>query len=247
MKALIIDNEKSLREGLAEMISIFCDDINIIETASGVATGLDKLKTFTPDILFLDVELDDGMGMDIMKSIGKPNFEVIFITAHNKYAIDAFQFSALDFILKPINPEALIAAVEKAKNKLHLNGIERQFQILTEFYSNLNNPNQKLIIKDRNSIYVVKVTDIIRCESENSYTTFFLINNEQIVSSKPIKEYEDLLDRFGFIRVHQSHLVNKHKITRFDKSDLTLHLENNHEVPVAQRKKDQLLDLLSNS
>lgn len=245
MKALVIDNEKDIRKSVIDLIAAFCPDITEIGESDGVQAGIQMVKEFRPEILFLDVELGDGTGMELLNQLGKIDFPVIFITAHNKYAVDAFRFSAIDFLLKPIDPEELMRSVERVKTQNNIR-LSEQLQVLKDIISNTLNHEKKIVLRDSASIYFVKVSDIIRCESDRSYTSFIIKDQKDIVVSKGIKDFEELLEQFGFIRTHQSHLVNISKIVRFDKVDGGhLVMENGHQVPVSQRKKDEVIELLS--
>jgi two-component system LytT family response regulator len=243
MKVLVIDNEIEPRETVISLIKAFCPEITEIDQADGVKSGIAKINSYNPEIVFLDVELGDGTGMDLLSQLGKINFQVVFITAHNKYAIDAFKFSAIDFLLKPINPEELVRSIEKFKKQSNII-LSQQLSILNEIITSNNFNEKKIVLRDADSIYFIKISDIIRCESEKSYTTFILHNQKKIIISKGLKEYEDLLIGFGFVRTHQSHLVNIAKIIRFDKNDGgNIVMENNDVVPVSQRKREYILDL----
>lgn len=243
MRALVIDNESEIRKSVVDLIAAFCPEISEISEATSVETGIIKLAEYKPDVLFLDVELGDGTGMDLLERIGKVDFPIIFITAHNKYAVDAFRFSAIDFLLKPIDPEELMRSVERVKSQNNVR-LSEQLQVLKDIIDNTLSHEKKIVLRDNASIYFVKVADIIRCESDRSYTTFILIDGKKIVVSKGIKDYDEILEPNGFIRAHQSHLVNISRILRFDKLDGGhLVMENGDQVPVSQRKRDQIIDL----
>jgi two-component system, LytTR family, response regulator len=245
MRALVIDNETQIRNSVVDLIAAFCPEISEIGEAVSVESGVTKVKEFKPDVLFLDVELGDGTGMDLLSKLGQVNFPVIFITAHNKYAVDAFRFSAIDFLLKPIDPEELMRSLERVRSQNNQR-ISEQLQVLKEIITSSLNHDKKIVLRDSASIYFIKVADLIRCESDRSYTTFILNDGRKIVVSKGIKDYEEILEPSGFIRTHQSHLVNVSKIVRFDKIDGgTLVMENGDQVPVSQRKKDEVIYLLS--
>lgn len=247
MKILVVDNETNIREGVVSMIENFCEDVTEIHEAEGVLSGLEKIEEVYPDVVFLDVELDDGTGMDLLLKLKQINFHLIFITAHNKYAIDAFKFSAIDFLLKPIAPDDLIAAFEKAK-QLHKNKyLSQQLQIMQQSLLKIVSKEKKIVLKDSSSIYFVNVNDIIRCESSGQYTEFYFEEAKRIVISKSLKEYEELLEPYGFIRPHHSHLINVNKILRFDKvNGGSLILETLEEIPVSHRKKAEILQILDN-
>lgn len=248
MKALIIDNEEPIRTELKSLIREYCPSIESIDEANGVTTGINAISKINPDIVFLDVEMDDGTGIDLVKQLkGAINFQLVFITAHNKYAIDAFKLSAIDFLLKPIDSTELIESVNRAEKNIKTQSLDKQLRILQESLGELKNYDRKIALKDSDSIYFVKVSDIIRCEASGAYTIFHINDHKDILISKGIKEFEELLQNFGFFRTHHSHLVNIKKIVRFDKVDGgILILENNEKVPVSHRKKDNLLTLLEN-
>ena len=247
MKVLIIDNEEPIRAGLRMQLETYCPEIETIQEATGVVTGLKAIDNFQPDVVFLDVEMDDGTGMDLLKKLGNNyHFQLIFITAHNKYAVDAFRFSAIDFLLKPIDTDDLIISLEKAKLQLKNKDLKAQIQVLNDSMSTISLEHKKIVLKDKDSIYFIKVNDIIRCHAEGPYTEFFIADGKKITISKNLKEYEEMLEPFGFIRAHHSHLINIRKIIRFDKTDgCNLIMENNDEVPVSQRKKDNLMEMIA--
>lgn len=229
------------------LIKAFCPKVSHIEETDSVAATLRKLVTYRPDILFLDMELGDGTGLDILAKAGLIDYPVIFITAHDKYAIEAFRYSAIDFLLKPVDPEMLVNAIHKAETKIDALTLTCQLSVLKEYIASLPVTEKKIVLKDSDNIFFVRISDIVRCESDGSYTTFYLVTGEKIVISKTIKEYDLLLEKFGFIRAHQSHLVNISKVRRFDKSDGgMLILDNGHSVPVSQRKRESILNILKN-
>jgi two-component system LytT family response regulator len=247
MKILVIDNETNIREGVVSMIQSFCEDITEIHEANGVQAGLGKIEEIIPDVVLLDVELDDGTGMDLLSKIPEINFHLIFITAHNKYAIDAFKFSAIDFLLKPIAPDELINAFKKVKLHQKNKYLSSQLEVMQNSLNKIAVKEKKIVLKDSHSIYFINVNDIIRCESSGQYTEFYIEDSKRIVISKSLKEYEAMLEPYGFIRPHHSHLININKILRFDKvNGGSLIMETLEEIPVSHRKKAQILQVLDN-
>ena len=245
MKALIIDNETNIRTGLKLLLESYCPEITNITEADGVKMGLEMIRKNQPDILFLDVEMDDGSGFDLMKQIDSPFFQLIFVTAHNKYAIDAFQFSAIDYLLKPVNDEALQNAVKKAANNIRNSYLQQQVQVLLQQLAGVQLKDRKIVLKDIENTWFVKVSDILYCEAEGTYTKFFLQNEQTILVSKNLKEYEDILEPLGFLRTHHSFLANPDKIKSYDKTDGgALILEGGLSIPVSQRKKDAVMQAL---
>lgn len=246
MNILIIDNEEELRMGLKKLLQTYCPQVKIINEAIGVKTGLDAISNFNPDVVFLDMEMGDGTGVDLLNQLRSYDFQLIFITAFDKYAVDAFKFSAIDFLLKPIDPEDLIDAISKAQNNIHNQNLQKQLQILYEGMGSIRTNEKKIVLKDNESIHFIRIQDIIRCEADGPYTKFYITNSNPILISKSLKEYDEVLTPYGFIRCHHSHLVNTGKILRFDKLDGgELILENKDMVPVSHRKKEQVLKILS--
>lgn len=245
MKLLITENEPNLRTALRVLLQAFCPEITAIEEAGGVKSGLHKIKNFQPDIVLLDVEMDDGSGFDLMKQVPHPAFQLIFVTAHNRYAIEAFQFSAIDYLLKPVDPDALQKSIQKAIRNIQSKDLGRQIEFLLHQLSEKPDHERKIVLKDIDNIYFVKVSDILYCMAEGTYTKFFLQSRPPVMVSKNLKEYENMLEPLGFLRTHHSYLVNPTKIIRFDKADGgSLILEDNLKVPLAQRKKEWVLNLL---
>lgn len=246
MKILIIDNEEELRDGLRKMIQVYCPQVTEIFEADGVKSGLDGITTYDPDIVFLDMEMGDGTGIDLLNQIRSYQFQLIVITAYDKYAVDAFKFSAIDFLLKPIDPEDLIDGVGKAQKNIQNQDLQKQLQILYEGMGSIRTNEKKIVLKDHESIHFIRIQDIIRCEADGAYTKFVITNSAPILISKSLKEYDEILTGYGFIRCHHSHLVNTSKILRFDKIDGgTLILDNKELIPVSHRKKEQVLEFLS--
>lgn len=245
MKLLIIDNEEPIRKAIVSLVLQFCPEFEEIKESDSVENGLVTLSSYNPDVLLLDVELGDGTGMDLLSRVGRKGLKVIFITAHDKYAVNAFRYSALDFLLKPINPDELVVAIGKAKQAISNDKIVDQLNVLKTYLSPQIQSEKKIVLRDHHSIYFVKIEDIVRCEASASYTTFYLSDGEEIVMSRKLKDFEEILNDHSFIRVHQSHLVNAKKIKRFDRNDGGfLVLESGTRVPVSQRKKDYVLTVL---
>lgn len=245
MKVLIIDNESNLRNGLRLLLENYCQEVNSIAEADGVKTGLDAIAGFHPDVVLLDVEMDDGTGFDLMKKISDPGFQLIFVTAHNKYAIEAFQFSAIDYLLKPVDPNALQKSIHKASGKIKDSNLRQQVQVLLQQLSGIQNKDRKIVLKDIENTWFIKVSDILYCEAEGTYTRFFLQNTDPLLVSKNLKEYEEILEPLGFLRTHHSFLANPDKIKSYDKTDGgALILEGGRTIPISQRKKDFVMQML---
>lgn len=247
LKILIIEDEKATRELLKELLKTSFSDIEIVGEAESVVGGVNEIKSKIPDIVLLDIDLSDGNGFEIIDKTKEMDYMVIFTTAHNEYAVKAFRISAIDYLLKPINSNDLNCAINKCKDIQE----KKQLDIkLKTFFSNMktdSNREKKIVIKSSNSINVIHIRDIIRCEADKSYTIFHLKDNKQLVASKTLKEFDTMLTEFSFFRPHQSHLININYIDSFEKPDggLLLMSDKSH-VPVASRKREALNRLFEN-
>jgi two-component system LytT family response regulator len=247
IKAVIIDDEKKSREALALLIERYCPNVNIVAQADGYISGMDVIKSNKPDLVFLDIQMPDGSGFKLLEDIGNINFEVIFTTAYDQYAIKAIKYSALDYLLKPILPDDLISAVEKAGKKQNGDDASANINFLIENFKNQNTDFKKIVLASIKGSYMVEVKNIIRCESDDYFTTFYLTNGEEVLVSKTIKAIEELLEDYNFLRLHRSHLVNIIHIKSYNKrvDGGTVIMKDGTEIPISRRKKD-ILDNLTN-
>ena len=246
LKILIVDDEQPVREMLQKVVEVYCAGVEVCGSVASVKQGLEAIKKLKPDILFLDINLPDGSGFDLVNQPEADIPKTIFITAYDEYAIQAFRISAVDYILKPINIDELIAAVEKCKDQVERENLSDKLKVLVQNINNSKNDEKKIVLKTLESIYIVKVTDIVRCEADHNYTEFYLQSGEKLLVSKTLKEFETMLAGYGFLRTHQSHLINLNYIARFDKTDGgELVLTDNSRVPVSVRKRDELFELFN--
>ena len=241
LRTIIVDDENHIRRSLAKMLDTFCPNVKLIASSNGVKSGIKDIRDNKPDLVLLDIKMKDGTGFDLLKELDPVDFKVIFITAYDQYAIKAFRCSAIDYLLKPVDPDELVEAIQKTEKVL-----QKDFKIQMEaFQENINNENKadkKIILKTLDNIYLVKIRDILYCESQSSYTLIHLLNGKDILVSTTLKEYDELLKDDGFYRVHKSYLISTRYIERFDKSDGGyVILENDKRIPVASRKREELL------
>ena len=244
-KVLIIDDENRTRSLIAKMIDSFGFDVETIPEGENVQSGIKAIEKHNPDIVFLDIQMPDGTGFDVIRSIGNKNFEVIFITAHEEFAIKAIKFSALDYLLKPVDASELKAALEKALELVDSEKNNGQFDAL---HSNIqSNEKRRLVLKTQESVHVVDLEQIIRCEADRNYTSFFLKDNKKILVSKTLKEYETLLAAHNFLRVQQSHLINIDYVDRYDKKNGgAVVMKEGSEVPLSPAKREVFFKRLEN-
>ena len=245
MKALIIDNEVNIISGMEKLIKVYCPSITSIRSARDISGGVEEIREFNPNVVFLDVELDYGTGLDLLDHLDKIDFELIFMTAYNKYALKAFKYSAIDFLLKPVDPDDLVSAVNKAKEMIQKNEDQLRYKVLMENVKAVNRRDKKIILNSRDKIHALPISDIIFLKADGPYT-IFQMKDQSIMSSKHLKSYEDMLEEVGFCRIHHSYLANLYEIQGFDKSEFQLEMSNGMSIPVSKRKKDGLLQKIRN-
>lgn len=243
MTAVIIEDIADARLALKQDLADYCPEVNIIGEAEGVLSGIKLLRNCSPDIIFLDIQMGDGTGFDLLEIIGEGESKVIFTTASDAYGIKAIKYSALEYLLKPIDPDELKKAVQKAKDAGVSKGQQEGIEMLTSQLQNQG--TNRIALNTQDKITVVKLGEIIRCESEVNYTHFYFKDGSKVLVTKTLKEFDGLLGDKGFIRVHQSHLVNVEHIKELVKADGgTLRLSDGSSVPVSSRKKQVVISYL---
>lgn len=245
MRVLIIDDEKNSSELTSNLLRNYCPQVQILGIASSVHEGFEAVMKLQPDLIFLDIQMQDGTGFDMLNRFTQIDFKIIFITAYQQYAIDALRRSAIDYLLKPLSPPDLVNAVARAEQLHHTGELKVQLRTLLENISEPKLVKQKLILKTMDRIFSLNVNEIVRFHSEGSYTEVFTRDGKKIVVSRLIKEFDEMLSSCGFLRVHQSHLINIDYIFCFEKTESQLILKDESVIPVSVRKRDDLLSLLN--
>jgi two-component system LytT family response regulator len=246
IKAIIVDDEQRSRDALNGLIERYCPEVFIIAQANGCQDGIEKAQKFNPDLVFLDIQMPDGSGFNFLEAFEKFNFEVIFTTAHDQYAIKAIRYSALDYLLKPIDPDELKAAIRKFMQKQDKGQINNNIKVLLENLKNPSNESKKIILSTSEGMHIVSTDDIIRCESDDYYTKFFFLNATSILISKTLKQNEAILSDFNFIRPHKSHLVNIKYIKSYLKVDGGyILMTDGSKIPVSRRKRESIVEILN--
>ena len=248
MRVVIIEDEINVREGFIKLLCSYCPEVHIVGVADSVESGIEIINTTEFDLLFLDINLPDGSGFDLMYRLKAIDFKLIFVTAYGKYAIDAFKLSAVDYLLKPVSPDLLLKAIEKAKFSIQQTISINRVELLE---SNLNRPNDqenKIILKDQDSLHLVQISEIIYCHAEGSYTSFVLTDGRKVMTSTNLKEYEQLLLPYNFLRCHHSYLVNLNHVVALKKQDGGyLETSDKSQIPISIRKKATLIEKLKNT
>lgn len=244
INTLIIDDDDDSRLISSAFIRKNCPDFEITGEAGSVAEGLRLVETTKPDLILLDIEMPDGTGFDLLRKTTEKGFEVIFITAFNDYAIQAFRYAAIDYLLKPVSFADLKDSLEKVEEKLKLRAFGQQWATLSDNLSRKNHYDKKIAIGNVSGYSFVEVKDIIYCESAGNYTSFYFSGGKKIVSSKTLGFYEELLPPEKFYRIHNSHLINTDYLEQYIKGGRggTVVMKNGAELEVSQRKKADFLD-----
>jgi two-component system LytT family response regulator len=241
-KVLVIDDEKPTRDFIKRLIDSYHFGVEVFTDGENVATGVEAIHRLQPDLVILDIQMPDGNGFDVLKSIPVKNFEVIFITAFQEYAVQAIKFSALDYILKPIDSEELKQAIDNALNTITKKTDESQLNVLQ--HNMQQNSKRKLVLKTQESVHVVEIDDIVRCESDKNYTLFYFMNAKKILVSKTLKDFDTLLAGLTFFRAQQSHLINLNYVERYDRHEGTIIMKDGSAIPLALARKEQFFEIL---
>ncbi len=245
IKAVIIDDEQAMLEVNSALLTEYFPDIQLAGTAHSVQTGIKLIQEKKPDLVLLDIELNDEKGFDILQKLKPYNFKVVFITGYDSFAIKAIKYSALDYILKPVNETEFRQSIGEAVDLIKNHPTpQAQVDVLMDSLKREMH-SKKLVLKNSDSLHIIDISDIYFCQSDNSYTTFYFEGKEKIVVSKSLKDYESLLSEFDFFRIHQSFLVNLNQVKKVDKSNGGfIIMKNLKQIPVSSRQMKKLVDLL---
>lgn len=247
INCLIIDDEFKGRVNVAEFVHRHCKELKIIGQAASVKEAVELIQSAKPQLIFLDIEMKDGTGFDVLTQCKNISFEIIFVTAYDHYSLDAIKFSAIDYILKPIEETQFIEAVEKAIQQINLKSENIRLRNLL-YNATQNNANKRIALPFVDSIEFVEVKNIIRLEADGSYTRFIISNGNELLVSGSLKEYDEMLSSYGFIRTHQAHLINPEFIKSLKKSDGGyLTLLNGNTVPISRLRKAEIINVLKGS
>lgn len=244
IKAIIIEDEKANRDNLKKILTEYCPTVEVVASCASAIAGRKAIFAHEPDLVFLDIEMPGGSGFSLLESIGKINFEVIFVTAYDHYGIKAVKFCALDYLLKPVDILELVQAVEKVGNRLTEKSENLRMKTL------LNNrqketPHPKIAVPQSDKIKFVEISSIIRCQGDGNYTQIFLKGKNTIVSSKTLKEYDELLSDYNFLRTHQSHLINLNEVNAYIKSDGGyIKMNDGTSISISRQRKEMVMEQL---
>ncbi len=238
-RIVLVEDEKHAREALKKMLLLIIEDCFIIGEFATIAESKEFLENNKVDLVFLDIELQDGTSFELLKQLKSIDFNIIFVTAFNQYAIEAFKFSALDYLLKPIDPSDLEIAVQKALQ--HIHQAQEYRELLKVFHENEVHYEKRIAVKTANQTHILSLNDIIHLKAEGAYTIIYTMH-QKIMTSKNLKYFQSILQKYHFIRAHQSHLINTKRVKKILKTGLQM--ENDEEVPVATRKRGEVIEYI---
>ena len=244
MKAILVDDEPDGIRTLKKMLESYCPQVNVAATCSNAMLAKQELENILPDIVLLDIQMPGKSGLDLLTEIPDKDFEVIFVTAHNEYILQALQYSAADYLLKPVDEDRLIESVQRAEKRLQVGKKEEWTETLMHNLSKTGNPAEmRLCLPTLKGFIVVKLDEIVYCEAERSYTIFHLENKKTVTVSKSLIEYDNLLLDTQFFRIHKSFLVNLHHVKEYQRGEGGLVImSDNAEIEVSRRKKEFFLN-----
>lgn len=246
IRCVIVEDEEMARKVLKSLLAQYCKDVMVCAEAGDVESGKSMIEAFRPDLVFLDIEMPGGSGFKLLSSIDNIDFEVVFTTAYEQFAIKAIRHAALDYLLKPIDPKELVAAVEKVKESKYKKTLKKQYDSLLKNIDPEQLVVRKISISTTDKIHLIEVDNIIRCESDNYYSILYFKNGTNLMVSKTLKEMEQKLEEYDFVRTHKSHLVNIRCIMNFIKDEMVVLLSDGTKVPVSKRKKEKILEIINN-
>jgi len=244
IRTVLVDDEKTSLLTLESLLTKYFPRVDIAGKAQSVAEAVDVITQVNPDLVFLDISLPDGEGFDVIERAHDKHFEVVFITAHDQYAVKAFEFSALHYLVKPVTFDGLEKAIGRFKELKRDEHLDDKINVLKE---SLKSKNEKIIIPSSDGLNIVRLSDIMRLEADDVYTYFFLTNGQRLMASRPLNNYEKILDDLPFSRIHAKHLINLMYVKRYVKGKGgSVIMEDNSEVEVSVRKKPDFLLKLKN-
>jgi two-component system LytT family response regulator len=249
IKTIVIDDEIKSCEILEELLNMFDNGIQIVAKAHNITDAIHLIDTKKPNLVFLDIQMPTGTGFEILESIKYKNFNLVFVTAHDEYALKAFKYSATDYLLKPINIADLEACVKKIESKQPSDNLEEKINFLLDNYETLANgtPKKKIILPIDNKFQVFDITKLIRCNGLGNYTEFHFTDRPKIVTTKSLRNYEDLLLENGFFKIHRSHIINIQFIASYSKGlKPILILTNGDSIEISRDRKESFFELMGN-
>jgi two-component system, LytTR family, response regulator len=246
MKAIIVDDEKSSRNVLREYLTKYCPGVSLVAEAESVTSAIAEIRLHNPDIVFLDVEMPQGTGFDLLEELEEVDFETVFVTAYDHYAIQAINYSAAFYLLKPVSIDELVSAVEKIQKRRDANDRVQHTQVILDNLHTSGLQQKKIVLPLMEGFEVVRLEDIVACEAHDNFTDFYFVSRPKMMICRTLKFYEELLADSGFMRIHKSHMVNLEHVTKYTRGKGgVITMSNGAEISVSPQKKDDFLEKFS--
>jgi len=247
--AVLIDDEKNALEMLEWQLHTYCPSVNIATCCTSAEAGISAIEKHRPQLVFLDIEMPGKSGFDLLQSFAEPFFDVIFTTAYNQFALKAFRFAALDYLLKPVDAEDLVASVQRYESRHQPFKTKQQMEILAQQYAKPGLLPEKIGFSTQHAIHFIAPENIIYCESNSNYTTLYLADKTKMVVSKTLKEVEDTLVHYRFYRIHHSYIINRKHVLRYNKNDGgSIEMNGGAQLPISRQRKQEILhDIINNT
>ena len=245
IKAIIIDDEAHCINRLQTLVRDYCaDEVTVLESSNDIDSAYEAITRLKPDFIFLDVQIHDQTGFDLLKRFDNIDFEVVFATAYEQYAVQAFKFSAADYLLKPVDPDDLVETITRIRQRIEANEARKNLEVISDNFNNLK--HGKLTIPTSDGKEIFDIPDIIHCEAAGNYTIFNFKNRKPLKDSRTLKKYDEILVKYGFFRIHSAHLVNLDYVKRFEngKNSFVV-MKDNLKIPVSTRRKEEFLKRLA--
>lgn len=245
IKAVLIDDEKNALEMLEWQLHTYCKEVIITAICDNVDEGIEAIEKHNPELIFLDIEMPKKNGFELLQAFPNPDFDVIFTTAYNQFALKAFRFAALDYLLKPIDADDLVAAVKRYEKKMMQQHFRMQLDILMKQYAQPSALPEKISFATQQAVHFIEPRKIIYCESDSNYTCLFFADKTKMVITKTLKEVEDVLRHYDFFRIHHSFIINLKQVNRYVKADGGLiEMAGGAQLPISRQRKDELMQVL---
>lgn len=245
IRAVLIDDEKNALEMLEWQLNTYCPQVQIVATCDTADRGIAAIRLHAPELLFLDIEMPKKNGFEVLQAFSEPSFETIFTTAYNQFAIRAFRFAALDYLLKPIDADDLVNALKRYERK-HQNGFKEQLDLLMQHYRQPDNLPEKISFATQQAVHFIRPETITYCESDGNYSTLYFLKGAKLVVSKTLKEVEEVLIHYNFLRIHNSYIINLKHVSRYVKADGgSIEMTNGKQLPVSRQRKEEVMKALN--
>lgn len=244
IKVVLIDDEKNALEMLEWQLQTYCPQVEIVALANTADKGIEAIQRHMPPLIFLDIEMPKKNGFEVLQAFASPSFDVIFTTAYDQFALKAFRFAALDYLLKPIDAGDLVNALKRYERKVQ-GSFKQQLDILMQQYQHPGTPPEKISFATQQAVHFVKPETIRYGESDGNYTTLFFLDNTKLMVSKTLKEVEEVLVPYQFLRIHNSFLINLKHVSRYIKGDGgSIEMVGGAQLPISRQRKDAVMQIL---